>query len=82
MVPELQARQGVEVRGCEELQRVPPQTPGIAGPLIPVQDHERLAPLGKVIADSQAGLAAADDDRVNLLDHEATVGASTLARHR
>ena len=70
---ELQTRQGIEVRGREESQRVPAFPPGIAGPLIRIQDHKRSAELGKVVADGQASLATADDNGLDLLTHEAKV---------
>ena len=78
----LQTRQGAEVRGREQLQRVPTLAPGVAGPLIGVQDHKRPVSLGKVVADGKAGLAAADDDGLDLLGHATKVGGSTSARHR
>ena len=81
-VRELQTWQGIEVRGREESQRVPAFPPGIAGPLIRIQDHKRSTQLGKVVADGQASLAAADDGGLDLLTHEAENGASRTACHR
>ena len=45
----------------EQPQRVPALAPGVADPLVGVQDQERPSPPGQVAADRQAGLAATDD---------------------
>ena len=71
---ELQTGQVVEVRGREQLQRVPASPPGIPGPLIRVHNDERPASSSKLVAKGQAGLAAADDDGLDLLAHEAKLG--------
>ena len=51
----------------EQAKRVPAVAPGAADPLVGVQDQERPSPTGQVVADRQAGLAATDDHRLNLL---------------
>src|SRR5205823_1640548 len=62
------ARQAVVARGREQAERVPStRPPRAADPLARVEDHERAAAPLQVVADREAGLAAADDDRVELL---------------
>ena len=62
-------RQAVVARRSEQAERVPGAgPPGAADPLVRVEDHERPAALLQVVADRKAGLAAADDDRVECLD--------------
>src|SRR5512133_3600286 len=78
----IQTRKGTEVGRGEELQRVPAFPPGIAGPLVGVQDQERLAEFGEVVAGGQAGLTAANNEGLNLLEHEPKIKGSLVARHR
>ena len=54
-------RQPVEARRREQAERVPALAPGVADPLVRVEDHEGRPRLRQVVADRQAGLAAADD---------------------
>ena len=51
----------------EQPQRVPAPAPGVADPLVGVQDQERPSPPGQVVADRQAGLAATDDHGLDVL---------------
>ena len=53
----------VAARGVEA-QRVPAPAPGVTDPPAGVQDHERPAPPGQVVAGGQPGLAAAHDHRL------------------
>ena len=53
------ARQGVVAGGREEAKRVPPLPPGVADPLVGVEDDEGEIPLGEVVPDCEARLAAA-----------------------
>ena len=66
-------RQSVVTARRKQTQRIPPLPPGIADPVVLVQDHERQAVLLEVIADSQTCLASADDHGSELLiAHSAT----------
>ena len=66
-------RQAVVAHGREQLQRVPPRAPCRRGRVGGFEDRE-LPPLaGEQIADRQAGLAAAHDDDVMVLDHGVTL---------
>src|SRR5205814_5781574 len=63
------ARETVVAGRREEAERVPAaRAPGTANPLVGVEDHERPSELLQVVADGQAGLAAADHDRLEVLD--------------
>src|SRR6266542_4580001 len=53
------SRQGGVAGGREEAERVPPLPPGVADPLVAVEDHERKIPLGEVVPDREACLPAA-----------------------
>jgi hypothetical protein len=41
-----------------------------------------LAQSGKVVAGGQAGLTTANNEGLNLLEHEVTIKGSLVARHR
>jgi hypothetical protein len=56
--------EAVVARGGEERERVPALAPGCGGSFGGVKDGEAAALLGEVVADGEAGLAAADDDDV------------------
>ena len=60
--------QPVVARRGEQAQRVPAGAPRVADAVVGVEDHERQAPAGQVVADRQPALAAAHDDRVDPFD--------------
>ena len=51
----------VEARRGEQPQRVPPRSPGVADPLVGVEDDEAETSPGEMVAGRQAGLSATDD---------------------
>ena len=53
-----------KLRRREQPQRVPALAPGVADPLVRVEDHERPALLREVVAGGEPRLAAADDHRL------------------
>jgi hypothetical protein len=55
--------------GREQAEGVPSVPPGIADPVIGVEDHEREPTSRQVVSDREAGLAAADDDGPEALEH-------------
>ena len=55
-------RQPAEASGGEQAKRVPALAPGVADPLVRVEDHEADTTLRQVVPDREAGLAAADDN--------------------
>ncbi len=61
------AGQAAEARGGEKAKRVPTLAPGVADPLVRVEDHERAILLREVVPGREAGLAAADDQGVEVL---------------
>ena len=60
------AGQPVVLGRAVEPQRVEPVAPDVADPVVRVQDQERAAPAGQVVAGGQAGLAGADDDGLDV----------------
>ena len=52
----------VEPRRRKEPERVPSLTPGVADPLVGVEDDKAETSPGEVVTDRQAGLAATDDN--------------------
>src|SRR5690242_12714766 len=66
-------------------ERVPALAPGIARALMSVQDQEREAALGEIVADGESGLAAPDDQRLNanrILCHRPQNRAPSSVSHR
>ena len=63
------AREAVVAGGGEQPQRVPALAPRGRGRVGGVEDREVAALLGEVVADGEAGLAAADDDDVAVGAH-------------
>ena len=59
-----EAVEAVVAGGGEEAEGIPAVAPRVADALIGVQDEEGEAATGEVVADGEAGLAAADDDGV------------------
>ena len=64
--------QPVEPRRAVEPQRVVVAAPVVADPLLLVEDHERPLPLREVMADREACLAPADDNRLDPLGARAS----------
>ena len=52
----------VEPRRRKEPERVPPHPPGVADPLVGVEDDKAETSPGEVVTNRQAGLAATDDN--------------------
>jgi len=65
--------QTVVAGGGEQAKRVPTVPPGVADPLVGVQDHEGQPTPGQVIPDRESRLAAADDHRLETLGAAAVV---------
>ena len=61
-------RKAVELGRGEQAQRVPPLPPGIADPLVRVEDDEVAALSGQVPPQGKSRLTTADDDSVDDLD--------------
>jgi hypothetical protein len=55
----------VEPRRSKEPERVPPHPPGVADPLVGVEDDKAETSPGEVVTDRQAGLSATDDNGVD-----------------
>jgi hypothetical protein len=53
----------------EQAEGVPSVPPGAADPVVRVEDHEREPSFLQVVPDREAGLAAADDDGLESLEH-------------
>ena len=64
---ERHSRQGVVAGGREEAERVPPLAPGVADPLVGVEDQEGEVPLGEVVPDREACLSTAQDQGLDAL---------------
>src|SRR5262249_41183033 len=60
------ACQPVEACGGKEAQRIPAVAPGVADPLMRLEDDEVPSLLFQVVASRQTRLAGADDDGVEL----------------
>ena len=67
MIRQAGAPAGAVTGRSEQSERVPPLAPGVADPLIAVEDHEWHASLLEVISSRQPGLPTADDDGVDLV---------------
>ena len=65
----------IEAGGSEEAKRVPALAPGVADPLVGLQDHVRQAMAGQEVPGRESRLAGADDHRLYLfrLPHYDTV---------
>ena len=61
---EAQPLQAVVACGREQAKGVPARAPRVADPLVRVQDHERSVARRQVVSHGEAGLAAADDHRL------------------
>jgi hypothetical protein len=62
---ETKARKLYVARGREQAQRILAVAPGIADAMSGVENQEANAAASQVVADGEAGLAAADDDGVD-----------------
>ena len=64
-----QARQAAVASGRKQLQRVPPRAPGGRRLLRRLEDREVATLLSQEIPDRKTGLAAADDDHLQVIAH-------------